>query len=356
MSNALLQKLLKVGSTTGASILADSSIFAEKNPVTTQLPILNIAFSGEVDGGLVSGLTIFAGESKTFKSALSLYCMKAYLDKYDDSVAIFYDTEYGVTKSYLETFGIDPARVIHIPIEHVEQLKFDFVKKLDEIKKGDHVFFLVDSIGQISSKKEVDDAVDEKSVADMSRAKAIRSLLRLVTIQLAKKELPCIMINHVYKTMEMFSKTVIPGGTAVTYSANQIFVISKAQEKTNDGELKGWNFTLNVEKSRFVKEKSKLAFQVLYNKGVQKYSGILDIALDGKFVQKPKNGWYQLVDQQTGELVGKLYRESETGCSEFLGKVIEDTSFKEYVKQKYCLTGITLTDDQVDESVNKVME
>ncbi|MHB8123403.1 MAG: hypothetical protein ACYDG4_14750 [Desulfuromonadaceae bacterium] len=212
MSNNLIQRLLKAGSTSGASLLSESSIFAEKNPVTTQLPILNIAFSGEVDGGLVAGLTIFAGESKTFKSALSLYCMKAYLDKYSDSFAVFYDSEFGITKEYLDTFGIDASRVIHIPVEHVEQLKFDMVKKLDEIKKGDHVFFLVDSIGQISSKKEVEDAVDEKSVADMSRAKAIRSLMRLVTIQLAKKELPCIMINHVYKTMEMFSKTVIPGG------------------------------------------------------------------------------------------------------------------------------------------------
>jgi RecA/RadA recombinase len=347
----LLQKLLKAGSTTGASVLADSSIFAEKNPVKTQLPVLNIAFSGEIDGGLVAGLTIFAGESKTFKSALSLYCMKAYLDKFDDAVAVFYDTEFGVTKSYLETFGIDANRVIHIPIEHVEQLKFDMVKKLDEIKKGDRVFFLVDSIGQISSKKEVEDAVDEKSVADMSRAKAIRSLMRLITIQLAKKELPCIMINHVYKTMELYSKTVIPGGTSVTYSANQIFVISKSQEKSNDGDLKGWNFTLNVEKSRFVKEKSKLQIQVLYNKGIQKYSGILELALEGKFVQKPKNGWYQLADTETGELVGKLYREADTASDEFLGQVIKNDNFKKFVTQKFCLSANEISDSDIDNAI-----
>ncbi len=203
-TNSLLSRMLKSGSVSGASILSESSIFAKKNPVTTELPVLNIAFSGEVDGGLVSGLTIAAGNSKTFKSALSLYCMKAYLDKYADAIAIFYDTEFGITEAYIQSFGIDPNRVLHIPVEHIEMLKFDMTKKLDELKLGDKVFFLVDSIGQISSKKEVDDAVDEKSVADMSRAKALRSLFRLVTIQLAKKDLPCIMINHVYQTMEMF--------------------------------------------------------------------------------------------------------------------------------------------------------
>ncbi|MHB8123405.1 MAG: hypothetical protein ACYDG4_14760 [Desulfuromonadaceae bacterium] len=148
---------------------------------------------------------------------------------------------------------------------------------------------------------------------------------------------------------------VVTHNTAVTYSANQIFVIGKAQEKGSDGELNGWNFTLNVEKSRFVKEKSKLPFQVLYNKGVQKYSGILDIALEGNFVQKPKNGWYQLVDQETGELVGKSYRAADTGCKEFLGSVIETSKFKEYVKNRYCLASPLVIDD-VDSAVEEMME
>ena len=152
---SLLERMMKTSSVTGASVLSESTIFNKKDPVTTQLPILNIAFSGELDGGLVSGLSIFAGNSKTYKSALSLYCMKAYFDKYPDSIAIFYDTEYGITDAYIRSFGIDPNRVIHIPVEHIEVLKFDMTKKLDEIKKGDRVFFLVDSIGQISSKKSV---------------------------------------------------------------------------------------------------------------------------------------------------------------------------------------------------------
>jgi RecA/RadA recombinase len=196
--NPLMSKMMKATSVVGASVLADSAFFNAKNQVTTSMPILNAAFSGELDGGFAPGITVISGESKTFKSALTLFSLKAYLDKYEDSVGIIYDNEYGITPAYIKSFGIDPSRVIHIPFEHIEQLKFDFVKKLEELKAGDHVFFMVDSIGQASSKKEVEDAHDEKSVADMTRAKAIRSFLRLITVQLTKKELPCFLINHVY--------------------------------------------------------------------------------------------------------------------------------------------------------------
>jgi RecA/RadA recombinase len=183
-------------------------------------------------------LTILAGESKTFKTALALYCLKAYLDKYKDSIGVLYDSEGGCNPQYVKSFGIDPNRVVHVPVEHVEQLKFDFVKKLEEIEKGDKVFFLVDSIGQIASKKETDDASDEKSVADMSRAKAIRSLLRLVTVQLNKKLLPCFMINHVYSEIGMFPKTIIPGGCLLAGTKIKMFDGSlKNIEDVREGDL-----------------------------------------------------------------------------------------------------------------------
>jgi hypothetical protein len=143
---------------------------------------------------------------------LALYCMKAYFNKYPEAIALLYDSEFGVTPDYLKTNGIDPSRVIHIPIEHVEQLKFDAVKRLEEIKRGDKVFIMLDSLGNLASKKEVEDAENEKSVADMSRAKAIRSFLRIITPHLTMKDLPCVVINHIYSTQELYSKVVIPGG------------------------------------------------------------------------------------------------------------------------------------------------
>lgn len=353
MSNALASKLLNSGSTKGASLMSESSFFKDKEFIPTQHPVLNIAFSGEVDGGLVSGLTILAGESKTFKSALSLYCLKAYLDKFPDAIGILYDSEFGITEEYIKSFDLDPSRIIHIPVEHIEHLKFDFVKKLEAINKGDRVFFIVDSIGQIASKKETEDAIDEKSVADMTRAKAIRSLLRLITIQLTLKDIPCIMINHVYQSIGgMYPTTVIPGGTSVTYSANQLFVITKSQEK--DGtELTGWNFNLTVFKSRFVKEKSKLPFQVMYDTGINKYSGLLDLAIESGDIVKPKNGWYALVNKETGELSTNM-RAADTQTESVLGVVVKRPEFKQFIINKYKLTGKLMSDDDITKAVNEV--
>lgn len=208
----LLNRLKNSGSVDVAQVLSESTFFNKRESIPTLLPVLNIAFGGSLSGGLVSGLTIFAGLSKSFKTLLALFCMRAYLDAHPNGVALFYDSEFGCTPDYLAANGIDCSRILHIPVEHVEQLKFDLVKRLEEIKRGDKVFILVDSLGNLASKKETEDALSEKSVADMSRAKAIRSLLRIITPHLTMKDLPCIVINHVYNTMELYSQTVIPGG------------------------------------------------------------------------------------------------------------------------------------------------
>jgi len=340
MSN-LLERMKKSGSIKMAEVLSESSFFNAKDMIKTDLPILNIAFSGNLDGGLVPGLTILAGESKSFKTLLGLYCLKAYFNKYPDAVCLFYDSEFGVTPEYLSSNGIDSTRVIHIPIEHVEQLKFDIVKRLDEIKRGDKVFIFVDSLGALASKKEVEDAIEEKSVADMSRAKAIRSLLRIITPHLTMKDLPAIVVNHVYKEIGMFPKTVLPGGTAVTYSANQIFVIGKSQEK--DGtDLIGYNFTINIEKSRFVREKSKLPFLVTYENGISRYSGMLEIALESGHVMKPSNGWYSRVNTETGEIEAKKWRAKEATTNEFWGQLLSDETFKAAIKKRYQLSAESL--------------
>jgi RecA/RadA recombinase len=338
---SLLEKLQKAGTIKQAAILSNSPFFNAKDCIQTNLPILNVAFSGSLSGGLVPGLTVFAGASKSFKTLLGLYCMKAYFDKYPDAVALVYDSEFGITPEYLSSNGIDTSRVIHIPIEHIEMLKFDVVKRLEEIKRGDKVFLLVDSLGALSSKKEVEDALDEKSVTDMTRAKAIRSLLRIITPHLTMKDIPCIIINHIYQTMELYSKAVVGGGTAVMYSANQIFIISKSQEK-DGSDLVGWNFTINIEKSRFVREKAKLPFTVKFEGGISKWSGLLDIALESGHIIKPSNGWYSKVNMATGELEDKKYRLKDTENKDFWSSIILDKTFDEWIKRNYQISNGTL--------------
>jgi RecA/RadA recombinase len=351
---SLLEKMLKAGNIKSASILSKSTFFNAKEVVPTDLPILNIAFSGSLDGGLLPGLTVVAGASKSFKTMLSLYCMKAYLNKYKDGVAILYDSEFGITPDYLESFDIDIDRVIHIPIENVEQLKFDIVQRLGEIEKKDRVFIMIDSIGNLASKKEVEDAENEKSVADMSRAKSLKSLFRIITPHLTTKNVPCLAINHIYQEIGMFPKNIVSGGTGIYYSANQIFIISKAQEK--DGtELSGFKFTINIEKSRYVKEKSKLPFNVYFNSGIQKWSSLFELAQEAGYVIKPKIGWYQIVDPETGEIFEKSYRAKELeNNDEFFENLVKSERFKDYVEKKFKLTAGGNQEDNSDQEDDDV--
>jgi RecA/RadA recombinase len=330
---SLLDKMKKSGSIKAASVLNESTFFNKKEHVTTEIPIINLALSGQIDGGLTSGLTFLAGPSRHFKSLLGLIMIKAYMDKYPDAVCLFYDSEFGITPDYIKTNGIDTARVLHLPIEHLEQLKFDISKRLEAIERGDKVIIFIDSVGNLASKKEVEDALEEKSVADMTRARVMKSLWRIVTPHLTTKDIPCIAVNHTYQTMELYSKSVMSGGTGGMYSANQVFIIGKAQEK-DGSDLVGYNFTINIEKSRYVKEKSKFPFMVTFDGGIQKYSGLLDIAIEGNFVQKPSNGWYSKVDLETGELSEKV-RFDKTQTSEFWKDILINEQFKEFVRKKY---------------------
>ncbi len=349
---SLLEKMRKVGSIKSVELLSESTFFNKKEAVPTEVPIINLALSGEVDGGLVSGLTFLAGPSKHFKSLLGLIMVKSYMDKYKDAICLFYDSEFGITPDYIKTNGIDTDRVLHIPIEHLEQLKFDISKRLEAIERGDKVIIFIDSVGNLASKKEVEDALDEKSVADMSRARVMKSLWRIVTPHLTTKDIPCIAVNHTYQTMEMFSKSVMSGGTGGMYSANQVFIIGKAQEK--DGtDLVGWNFTINIEKSRFVREKSKFPFLVTFEGGIQKYSGLMEIALEGGFVTKPSNGWFAKVDKETGE-IGEKHRMADTLNAQFWDSILNNQEFKDYVKAKYAIAyGSLMGDDIVPEEAEE---
>jgi len=178
---SLLEKLKKNTTIKDTAILAKSKFFAAKDMIQTSIPVVNVAFSGDLDGGFTPGLTMWAGPSKHFKTAFSLLMAKAYQDKYPDSVVLFYDSEFGTPQNYFTSFGIDTDRVVHTPITDVEQLKFDIMQQLSNIERGERVMIVIDSIGNLASKKEVEDAMDGKSVADMSRAKQIKSLFRMVT-------------------------------------------------------------------------------------------------------------------------------------------------------------------------------
>jgi len=330
---SLLDKLKKNSTIKDSAILSKSKFFTDKDMVPTDVPMINVALSGKLDGGIIPGLTMWAGPSKHFKTAFSLLMAKAYMDKYKDAVLLFYDSEFGTPIKYFETFEIDMERVLHTPLTDIEQLKFDIMQQLQEINRGDKLIIILDSIGNLASKKEVEDALEGKSVADMSRAKQVKSLFRMVTPHLNLKDIPMVVVNHTYKEIGMFPKDIVGGGTGSYYSADNIYILGRQQEKTGT-EITGYNFIINVEKSRYVKEKSKIPISVSFDGGIQKYSGLVDIAIEGGFLSKPSPGWYSKVDQKSGE-IGDKVRFEATQTDDFMLPLLKDEKFKEYVNQKY---------------------
>jgi len=331
-----MDKLKKNSKIKSTDILSDSPLFAEKDMIPTDVPMINVALSGDMDGGLSSGLTVLAGPSKHFKTSFALLMGAAYLNKYEDAVMLFYDSEFGSPQKYFESFGIDTSRVLHTPITDVEQLKFDLVGQLENIERGDKVVIVIDSIGNLASKKELEDALNEKSVADMSRAKALKGLFRMVTPYLTMKNVPLLAVNHTYQEIGLFPKSIVSGGTGIYYSADNIWIIGRRQQKKGT-EVTGYHFVVNVEKSRFVKEKSKIPIEVTWEGGIATYGGLLDVALAGGYVTKPNVGWYARVDKSTGEIEDTKVREKDTKTKKFWDPIFKETDFKEFVMSYYSI-------------------
>lgn len=147
---------------------------------------------------------------------------------------------------------------------------------------------------------------------------------------------------------------VVTHNTAVTYSANTIFVIGKAQDKSSDGELNGWHFTLNIHKSRFVREKAKFPFTVNYETGIKPYSGLVDLALDLGALVTPSTGWYSTVDLKTGEIDAKKYRKKDCDGDAFWKPILESEEFRQKVKDHYMLASPMVTDEDIDSAVEAI--
>lgn len=212
---SLKERLIKNSKIDLTDTLENSKIYLKKDMIPTSVPMINVALSGSVDGGITPGLTMLAGPSKHFKTGFALLMASAFLKKYPEGIILFYDSEFGTPQSYFKTFNIPLDSVVHSPITDVEELKFDVMSQLKEIGRADQIMIIVDSIGNLASKKEIEDALSEKSVADMTRAKQLKSLFRMVTPHLSLKDIPMVCINHTYKEIGMFPKDIVSGGCVV---------------------------------------------------------------------------------------------------------------------------------------------
>jgi len=339
---SMVDKLLQNSGSKFSSILPKSPFFSDSiELVDTDIPMLNVALSGKVDGGLTGGVTMIAGESKRFKTLFGLLMMAAYLKKYPTAAAIIYDTEFGTQKNYFDMVDLDINRVVHIPINCVENMKHEVITQLDALTKmkedGEDVkvFMLVDSIGNMASRKEINDALEESEKADMTRAKQLKSFFRIITSTVKMLNIPFVCINHVYKSQGSFIPVdIVGGGQGGILASDNIWIISRSQDKESQ-ELVGYNFTIGVEKSRFVKEKSKIPITVHFEDGIHKYSGLAELAVEYGIIEETKIGKSSAYKWNDIEIKDKDIDTDEA----FWNAIFENTNIKELIQQQFELAG-----------------
>jgi len=344
----LVDLLMKNSKSKFTSRIDKSNYFnEEKELVTTDILLLNTALSGSLDGGLGNGVTAIAGESKRFKTMYGLYMVSAFLKKYKEGICIFYDTEGGASRDYFESFGIDLSRVIWVPISTVEELKTEVVNQLESLKQIDDptnkVIIFIDSVGNLASLKETEDALEGSNKADMTRAKQLKSFYRIVTLPTKLLNIPMVVINHVYKTMAFISEDVMSGGTGGTLAADTIIFINKRQIKDSEKDLEGFTFELKINKSRFVREGSKFPINVYFNEGIAKYSGLDELAEDLGVITTGKNGKSKTLIFDKMEIPEKENDRNE----EFWSFVVDNSDLNERIKNKYKICSPKIESDTV---------
>jgi hypothetical protein len=229
---------------------------------------------------------------------------------------------------------------------------------LEDIEPGDKVIFFLDSLSQIASLKETNDAIDGKVVADMTRAKMINSYMRIITPRVTMKKIPFLFINNYYDdTTSPYAEPILKGGKQAFLSSDTIFFVSRSQIKDADKVLQGWSFNYTAMKSRTVKEKSKFAIEVFYDGGVNENSGLFDLAMESGFVAAPKQGWYQInLDGLRKETLVRRKEIEENPV--FFKTLVENKDFQKYIHQKYALEAgeffeskLEIIDDETGEVV-----
>jgi RecA/RadA recombinase len=346
-ANSLMSRLLKKAAKDNKVTVLDSSSFFDKDIVfRSKTPLINQMLSGYIDGGVRPGIYLVVGDSRTFKTNFCVDLMGDFLDEDPENIALFFDSEFGAKKCF-EARGIDQSRVIHYALENIEDLKFKMTQALDEIDESSagKVFVFIDSISQIASKKEVENALNENAAADLTRARELNSFFRIITPKLMLKKIPCFAINSYYDSMvNQYAEPTIKGGKQVFLSSDVVLMVTRAQVK-DDKELKGWSFNYTAFKSRYVREKSKFSLIVTYEGGIYQNSGLFDWAMESGHLKSEKQGFYQF--NLDGFIDGKSYRRKdiEENRQDFFDALVKNAEFKEYVRFKYDLANTAVEED-----------
>lgn len=265
--------------------------------VDTGCYILNALLSdGDIYKGIPIGKRIgIAGPSGTAKSFLTAHIMKKWLEGNDNRYIIAFESEGATMVTMLRNLNCDNSRVLILPVSTVEEFREQSIRVVEEqlkdkSKEKPEILMILDSLGMLGTAKETEDAISGKSTTDMTRAKIIKSIFRIITLKLSLAKIPLIVVNHSIQTLEMFSKTVATGGSGYQYAIDVGFILSKAKEKEGSNHV-GALITLNVDKHRLIPEGQKGKVLLHFAKGLYKYSYLFEIAVELGLFKKDGHGY-----------------------------------------------------------------
>ena len=245
----------------------------------------NALLSGSIYGGLPSNkITAIAGEAATGKTFFALGIVKNFLDKNKDAGVIYFESESALTKELVESRGVDSKRMVVVPVATVQEFRHQSIKVIDKYieqpeEKRKPLMFVLDSLGMLSTTKEMEDTAEGKETRDMTRSQIVKAAFRVLTLKLGKAKVPMIMTNHTYDVIgSMFPQKEMGGGSGLKYAASNIVYLSKRKEKDGTQVIGNIIHCKNY-KSRLTKENAMIDVRLTYDKGLDKYYGLLDLAV-----------------------------------------------------------------------------
>ena len=252
----------------------------------------NALLSGSIHGGLPGNrITAIAGEAATGKTFFALGVVKSFLEMDKDAGVIFFESENAISKDMVESRGVDSKRVVVMPVATVQEFRTQSIKIIDKYIEQDEdkrkpLMFVLDSLGMLSTTKEMTDTGEGKETRDMTRSQIVKSTFRVLTLKLGQAKVPMIMTNHTYDVIgSMFPQKEMGGGSGLKYAASSIIYLGKRKEKIGT-EVVGNIIHCKTYKSRITKENQQVDVKLTYREGLDRHYGLLDLAEEAGIFKK----------------------------------------------------------------------